>query len=549
MPSRADAAGWRRWARDWWRDAVRPALENELEAACPAGETLRLGRVEVELPVPAREPGFVPTRELITGLRSRLQQVSLAPDSAPGPHARSPSPAESPARDALTAWLATGLVPWWANRPSAAELAAALRERLQDGSGPGWLRGLLLRHPSAARRLALQFDAAWNLAALESVRRAGGVVARVGPDEASQRHRGEVDRTVDSIASQWTEWARPPAGSSAREPSPGDPPGAAPAAAGSAVTGPTQPASPHAAHLPALAPPDVVALRQACRLWLSRQTHVPDELARLAKEAELADTRAAWEQLHSRLPPEGPEAGASRRAAPGPGEATLPPNADALPGASALPPNQAPSHPGAGTVPPHAGAGLTPTSPSVQLRDDLSEALREALAPGLPVSNAGLVLLAPYLPRFFAAVGVDPLTDGLAGAPPSQAPLLLHLLATGSADAAEGDLVIPKLLCGLPPDLPVHCHAGFPETTFAEAGRLLDAVIRHWGALKQTSAAGLQESFLRRRGLLRPGEAAWQLQVESRAWDVLLGRVPWTFRTVRLPWMPRPLLTEWEVHA
>lgn len=176
--------------------------------------------------------------------------------------------------------------------------------------------------------------------------------------------------------------------------------------------------------------------------------------------------------------------------------------------------------------------------------------VRELFTPGLPVVNAGLVLIAPYLPRFLATVSLVPASAADNSEPnPSRVPLLLHWLATGSAEAVEHELVLPKVLAGIALDEPVVCRHAFPEATLAEANRMLASVIVHWSVLKETSVPGLRESFLQRGGLLREDDAQWLLRVEHRAWDVLLDRVPWTFRTLRLPWMERPVMVEWEAYA
>ncbi|MBL9127145.1 MAG: hypothetical protein JNL97_05845 [Verrucomicrobiales bacterium] len=175
--------------------------------------------------------------------------------------------------------------------------------------------------------------------------------------------------------------------------------------------------------------------------------------------------------------------------------------------------------------------------------------MASALAPGLPVSQAGLVLVAVYFPRFFDQVGIRLSTDASARLGAEFAPLLLHFLATDQQQAPEHLLAFPKFLCGLPLDEPVACDHAFSQAFRDEAHQLLATVIRHWEALKNTSVPGLRQSFLQRPGLLRDTGPQWQLNVENRAWDMLIDRVPWGFRTLRLPWMPRPLSVEWNTYA
>jgi hypothetical protein len=165
----------------------------------------------------------------------------------------------------------------------------------------------------------------------------------------------------------------------------------------------------------------------------------------------------------------------------------------------------------------------------------------------LVTHDAGLVLLHPFLPRLFEALGIltpDMRTIGEAGLP--RAAALLHWLLSGRADVFEFELAIIKVLLGLAPEHPLTVARGLlADTDTAEADHMLAAVIGHWPALGKTSPAGLRSSFLQRRGALREIAEGWQLQVEPQSFDVLLGRLPWGIGIVKLPWMTRPLFTEW----
>jgi hypothetical protein len=78
-----------------------------------------------------------------------------------------------------------------------------------------------------------------------------------------------------------------------------------------------------------------------------------------------------------------------------------------------------------------------------------------------------------------------------------------------------------------------------------EANNLLQSVVEHWSILKNTSVAGLQESFLQRNGKLLFKEHEWNLQVEQRPYDMLLQNLPWNISMIKLSWMPHLLRTEW----
>ena len=76
-------------------------------------------------------------------------------------------------------------------------------------------------------------------------------------------------------------------------------------------------------------------------------------------------------------------------------------------------------------------------------------------------------------------------------------------------------------------------------------GGLLSAIIQQWGALGSTTVPGLQESFFQREGVLQRREESWRLQVEARAFDILIDRIPWNFSIIRFPWMDGPLHVDW----
>ncbi len=80
---------------------------------------------------------------------------------------------------------------------------------------------------------------------------------------------------------------------------------------------------------------------------------------------------------------------------------------------------------------------------------------------------------------------------------------LLHFLTTGQTSAPEYELVLPKILCNIPLSTPVETDLELTGLEIEEATALLEAVIRHWEALRQTSPDGLRGTFL-----LRPGKVS-----------------------------------------
>jgi hypothetical protein len=165
----------------------------------------------------------------------------------------------------------------------------------------------------------------------------------------------------------------------------------------------------------------------------------------------------------------------------------------------------------------------------------------------LMVTHAGLILLHPFLPRFFECTGVKEEAGArLSPFLSTRAAALLHFLATGREEIYEYDLAFIKVLLGLYPDRPLCVSEGIvADSDKQEAESLLQSAITHWAALRNTSIAGFRSSFLNRQALLREDENGWKLQVERLAFDVLLDKLPWSISVVKLPWMTRPIYTEW----
>lgn len=192
--------------------------------------------------------------------------------------------------------------------------------------------------------------------------------------------------------------------------------------------------------------------------------------------------------------------------------------------------------------------GLTRTvAESAEAPATVSAAGGEAHPPdvvdGVVAENAGLVLLHPFLPQFFDALGV---AAGGELIDPDRALCLLHYLATGETVAPEHRLTLAKVLCGIPLDRPVAADVGLTADETAEAEALLEAVVSHWSALGHASPDALRGEFLARAGLLSvDAEDDWLLRVEARTLDILLDRLPWGISLVQTPWMPSPLTVEW----
>jgi len=161
------------------------------------------------------------------------------------------------------------------------------------------------------------------------------------------------------------------------------------------------------------------------------------------------------------------------------------------------------------------------------------------------IRNAGLVLLNPFFTTYFNRLGMLENDLFINHEARMRAVHLLQYLVDGASDNPEPLLVLNKLLCSIPVEEPVIPGITLTEQEKRVSEELLNAVISRWDKLKNTSVAGLQNSFLQRDGALYFKDDAWRLKVEPRGYDVLLQTLPWSIGTIKTPLRHNVLYVEW----
>lgn len=159
------------------------------------------------------------------------------------------------------------------------------------------------------------------------------------------------------------------------------------------------------------------------------------------------------------------------------------------------------------------------------------------------IQNAGLVLLALYLPAFFARLNLLDKSGRVNNVPRALA--LLRYLAFESGDFEEMELILEKVLCGIPLAQSIAERHTILDGEKEQAEELLQSIIEHWTILKNTTPAGLRHSFLQREGKLSFRKAQWELTVHRQAHDILLDYLPWSISMIKLQWMPHLLVVKW----
>ncbi|QMU64753.1 MAG: hypothetical protein GKR88_10940 [Flavobacteriaceae bacterium] len=162
------------------------------------------------------------------------------------------------------------------------------------------------------------------------------------------------------------------------------------------------------------------------------------------------------------------------------------------------------------------------------------------------ITNAGLVLLWPFMTRFFETTGLvkdKAFTEDPAGR--DRAVLLLQYLTDGLTETSEYLLPLNKILCGKHLSEPLETDIVLTEQEKEESEHLLTAVIANNSMWENLSAEGFRQAYLQREGVLNQRDGSWWLQIEKRTYDITLEKLPWTTTVVKLPWMEHILYVEW----
>ncbi|HHJ80744.1 MAG TPA: hypothetical protein ENJ65_03830 [Candidatus Tenderia electrophaga] len=196
----------------------------------------------------------------------------------------------------------------------------------------------------------------------------------------------------------------------------------------------------------------------------------------------------------------------------------------------------------------------TTAAQSVQSKTDTAAAAIEHKADSMTedllledihISNAGLVLAAPYLPRLFEMLGLTEKSAFKDKVAAVRAVHMLQFLVDEHTDSPEYQLVLNKLLCGVKTGIPIERQVSLTEHEKEQLQGLLEGMRQNWKSLGKTTINGLRESFLQRQGRLQLKDDAWHLQLEAKPYDMLLDQLPWSYSTIKYPWMERVIYVDW----
>lgn len=169
----------------------------------------------------------------------------------------------------------------------------------------------------------------------------------------------------------------------------------------------------------------------------------------------------------------------------------------------------------------------------------------DIVADEIYIENAGMVILWPYLLKFFEHLKLVENNEFKNRKCSDKAMHLLQYLVSGKKEQPEYHFPLNKIMCGLAINEPIPRKLKLKKKEIDACEELLQGVIKNWTALKNTSVDGLRETFLKREGRLSKKGKDWNLKINQKAYDVLMEKLPWGIGLIKLPWMPGILYVEW----
>lgn len=163
----------------------------------------------------------------------------------------------------------------------------------------------------------------------------------------------------------------------------------------------------------------------------------------------------------------------------------------------------------------------------------------------IDIADAGIVILAPYLPRLFSMLSLTENGNFKSVDARMKAIFLMRYAIGKEEEYSRSDLLLYNPLVGMKLNATIVQAVEISDSEKEIVISMLNGVLQNWNKLKNSSIATLREAFLRRNGKLEEKEDKFYLTVEEKDFDVLIDNIPWNFKMIRMPWMEKPIIVKW----
>lgn len=164
---------------------------------------------------------------------------------------------------------------------------------------------------------------------------------------------------------------------------------------------------------------------------------------------------------------------------------------------------------------------------------------------GVPVTNAGLILLHPFFHTYFSRLQLLEKGQFINEGARQKAIRLLQLLVDGQTGHPEQELLLNRVLCNCAPEVPLDSDIVITDAERDLAAQLVRAAIAQWEKMNKSSLEGFRASFLKRDGIIWQTDEAWFLKVTTRSYDIIMQTLPWSVQMFKPAWNNKILYTEW----
>ena len=161
------------------------------------------------------------------------------------------------------------------------------------------------------------------------------------------------------------------------------------------------------------------------------------------------------------------------------------------------------------------------------------------------VENAGIIILWPFFRQLFKMLELVEEDAFVSIAAKIRGVHLLQYMCTGETSHPEHELILNKILCGIPTNIPIDDSFNIAPKEKEVIESMMQGALSNWPRMKDSNVAALRETFMIRNGKISFEDDTIDMHVEKKTVDVLFDSMPWSFTFVSLPWMKKPLRTIW----